>query len=129
MEDKLVPRWQKLLAAAVVIALVVIVVVFHDRLGADFWPLDSSRIGPNLLASLIQAAVLLLVAALLWPPTRRWLHRFIDHKLSPLRWHHRRQEEHNEWMARHLAETYRHSTGKEPEAHPHFDVSKTNKPL
>lgn len=73
-----VPRWQKIAAAAYVAVLAVLVLAFRDRLHDDFWPLDGSRVAPNILATLIQLAVATPVAVLLWPPTRQRLHRFVD---------------------------------------------------
>ena len=61
----------------VYVALVILVLVFgsavlwHNRLSSDFWPLDASRVGPNLVASLIQGALVFLAAVLLYPPFRK----------------------------------------------------------
>ena len=55
-------------------ALVIVVVgsvIFHGRLSADFWPLDSSRVGPNLVASVVQWAIIALVVYVAYPPVRR----------------------------------------------------------
>lgn len=88
--DKPVRGWQKL-AAVVVLALVAAcVVIFRHRLGSDFLPLDASRVGPNLVAAAIQAAVIFCLLVLFWPPWQRRLHRFVDRKLAPL---HERVEE------------------------------------
>jgi hypothetical protein len=73
--------YQKVLGGLVAVLILVIVLVWHSRLATDFWPPDSSRIAPNLVASVIQWAVVLLVAALIWPPTRRKIHAFVDGKL------------------------------------------------
>src|SRR5208283_2709250 len=54
------------------------------RLKADFLPPDRSFVGPNLVAAIVQAAVVFTFAVLLWPPWRRRLHRFVDRKLAPL---------------------------------------------
>jgi len=116
-------------AAAVLIAVAVAVVVFRRRLGPDFLPPDDSRVGPNLIASVITWAVLLVVGVLLWPPTRRALHRALDAKLAVLHGHHRataaRQDQHNEWMARQVAHLHEAITGERPEPHPLYDVHQT----
>ena len=78
------PPWQKITAGLVAAGVIVAIVVWRDRIGADFWPLDSSRVGPNLLASIVQWAVIFCAAVLLWPPWRRRLHRFVDRKVAPL---------------------------------------------
>ena len=61
-------KWAGLLALVLV---VLGVVLFHARLSADFWPFDSSRVGPNLVASVVQWAIIALVAYLVYPPIRR----------------------------------------------------------
>jgi uncharacterized membrane protein YccC len=78
------PTYKKAIATAFMVVLVIVLFVWHDRLHADFWPLDSSRVGPNLVASVVQWAIVLVVAALLWPPTRRRIHRFADQKLCTI---------------------------------------------
>jgi uncharacterized membrane protein YccC len=83
-EPAAVAAWQKVAALIVSGALCGILVLFRHRLGADFWPLDASRIGPNLIASAIVWAALFVLAVLLWPPTRRRLHRFLDRKFDRL---------------------------------------------
>ena len=86
-EDKPIPLWQKLAGAAVLVVVVALIIGFHHRLSADFYPLDASRVAPNILASLIQWALVFLAAVLIWPPTRRRLHRFVDRKLDPVHAH------------------------------------------
>ena len=66
-------RWAGLLALVLVVLLLVF---FHGRVGADFWPLDSSRVGPNLVASVIQWIIIALVVYLAYPPVRRALDRW-----------------------------------------------------
>jgi hypothetical protein len=75
---------RKWAALAVLGAVICCVIAFRHRLRADFIPLDGSRVGPNLIASLIQWAALFTAAVLLWPPWRARLHRLIDSKLAPL---------------------------------------------
>lgn len=127
------PRWQKRVMLALVAVVFVLVVVFWSRIGHDFWPPDRSFVGPNLLAAAVQALIVGLVVVLIWPPTRRRLHRFMDRKLeavhtklddhiTAVREHQQRQHEHNEWVARHVAETFRQTTGKDPDPHPHFEL-------
>lgn len=88
---------------AVLIAFVVLVAagfVWHGRIANDFWPPDRSFVGPNLLASIIQSAVVLFVAALIWPPTRKRIHDFVEKKLKPIhdavKEQHGRAEKHRE---------------------------------
>lgn len=61
-------KWAGLLA---VVLTVVLVVVWHNRIGPDFYPLDSSRVGPNLVASVVQWIIVALVAYLVYPPLRK----------------------------------------------------------
>lgn len=116
-EDKPIPRWQKLTAAGVLVGIVAILVIFHGRIHDDLWPLDASRVAPNILASLIQWAALFLAAVLIWPPTRRRLHRFVDRKLAPvhahlthLRHHHEASAARQEHLIRQNAHIIEHST-------------------
>lgn len=43
----------------------------------DFWPLDASRVGPNLVASVVQWLIVAGVMALVYPPLRHWAEREI----------------------------------------------------
>lgn len=104
MDDTPAPRWQKLTALAVAAALAAVIVLVWGRLGFDFWPLDRSPIGPNLVASVITWAAAIVVGVLIWPPTRRRLHRFMDRKLVLLHSHAAHQTRLVEEM-HHLAHT------------------------
>lgn len=119
-DDKPVPRWQKVTAVLYVLALVAEVVVFRSHLGADFVPFDNSHIAPNILASIIIVEVVTPFGVLLWPPTRRRLHRFADRKLAPLHLANARAEAHREWEAHTLAKLHKHVTGLDAPDHPHF---------
>jgi uncharacterized membrane-anchored protein YitT (DUF2179 family) len=46
---------------------------FALRLQSDFWPVDKSTVGPNILASAIQAIIVVTVMALCYPPFRKAL--------------------------------------------------------
>ena len=50
-----------------------------DHLYNDFWPIDSSRIMPNILASIVQWVVIGVVATVFYPPFRQWVERELDH--------------------------------------------------
>lgn len=78
------PLWNKLVAAATAIAFIAAIVIFRHRIGADFWPLDASRVGPNIVASILIWAAIFTASVLLYPPWRRRLHRFVDNKLLPV---------------------------------------------
>lgn len=92
-------NWKKVAAITAAVGLVVVLVVFSDRLSADFWPPDSSRVAPNLVAALIQYAVILILAVLLYPPFRRAVERFVTRHTAPIherldRLHQQREEHH-----------------------------------
>ncbi len=87
MDEKPTPLWRKLLATAAFLGVVACLVIFWNRLGKDFWPPDRSFVGPNLLASVVQWVVIFVIVILLWPPTRRRIHRFVDRKVETLRSH------------------------------------------
>jgi hypothetical protein len=78
-------KWQKVTAAVLLVVVGASVVLFHSRASADFWPLDNSRVGPNLVASIVQAVVVLILAALLWPPTRHAIERFAQRHADSLK--------------------------------------------
>ena len=76
-------------AAALLLALVVVAALASgwvaNRLEQDFWPVDASRVGPNILASVVQWSVLAIVAVAVYPPLRRWvegLFRSVHEKLD-----------------------------------------------
>lgn len=87
MPDQSIALWKKLLALTVFLAIVACVVVFHSRIGPDFWPIDNSRVGPNLVAAIVQGAVIFVLVVLLYPPLRRRVHRFVDVKLDGVKAH------------------------------------------
>lgn len=89
------PLWTKLAATGVAVCLIIAVVIFRHRIGADFWPLDSSRVGPNLVASILTWAAIFTASVLVYPPWRRRLHRLLDSKLAPL---HGKLDRHHESM-------------------------------
>lgn len=74
-----------LACVAVVVSLLVTVLAPHrwawfwDRLYHDFWPLDTSRIMPNILASITQWLVIGIVATFLYQPLKRWINAELDH--------------------------------------------------
>jgi len=82
-----IPPYQKRIALVALLLNVGLIVLFHSRLSADFWPPDSARIAPNIVASIVQAEVVLIVAALLWPPTRKKIHAFVDGKADSIKAH------------------------------------------
>lgn len=122
MDENPIPLWQRLAAGGAILILVAGSLVFRSRLGADFWPIDDSHVAPNILASAIQVLLVTPFAVLLWPPTRRRLHRFVDRKLEPLHQHFAKVHAHQEWQANQQAKQMR-AAGLEPDAHPHFVLS------
>jgi hypothetical protein len=84
----------------------------------------------NLAAGFIQTAIAAVIASLVWPPSRKAIHRFIDRKLAPL---HAKADKaageaeklaaHSKWMATHLARDMA-SRGVRVDAHPeHGDLT------
>ena len=71
------------LTASAVLLLVTLTALFSHgfwaRLAVDFWPPDSSPVGPNLLASVVQWLIVASVATLVYPPFRKWIERELDH--------------------------------------------------
>lgn len=83
-EEKLVPVWQKAAAVVYIAVIVLAAVTFRDRLHPDFWPIDESRVAPNILATVLQILAATPLLVLLWPPTRRRIHRFVTKHTAPL---------------------------------------------
>ena len=52
--------------------------VWHT-LYIDFWPPDASRIGPNLVASLVQWLFVGATVMFVYPKFRKWVERELDH--------------------------------------------------
>jgi len=73
-------RWLRIVAAFIAGVLLIALIVasiasswLAQRLAQDFWPIDASRVGPNLVASMVQWAVLAVVAVAVYPPLRHWV--------------------------------------------------------
>jgi hypothetical protein len=81
------PSWQRVLAVCALAAVVVFLVTEWSRFVADFWPPDRSFIGPNLVASVVQAGAILIVGALLYPPTRRAFERYMHRHVEDIKAH------------------------------------------
>lgn len=78
----------KLIGAVVAVLATGYFVIFHwDRFLQDFWPVDASRVAPNIVASLVQYAILLVAAYLLYPPFRRAVDRWLRGHTSSLKKH------------------------------------------
>ena len=104
MEEKSIPSWQKWLAVTVAVGLFVVIFIWPSRVLADFWPIDQG-VAANVLASLVQYAIILVVLALLWPPTRRRFHGMVDAKLTPIHEHLTVLRQHHEHAERHRDKT------------------------
>ena len=74
--------------AGLVLAVLIAAVLFRDRISADLWPLDSSRVGPNLVASVVQWVIVIIVASFVYPPLRHWIERELDRAHAKLDAHH-----------------------------------------
>ena len=90
-------KWAGLLA----LVLVILSVVFwHGRFSADFWPLDASRVGPNLVASVIQWATIALVVYLAYPPIRKAIDAAVKKHTAELH----EKLDHNARLLKHVIE-------------------------
>lgn len=85
--ERPVRAWQWAVGAALLVGVALFLTLDWHRFLADFIPPDASRVGPNMVASVLTWAFVLVVAVLVWPPARRRLHRFIDEKTAPLHEH------------------------------------------
>lgn len=90
---------------------------FNQRLLSDFWPVDTSRIAPNILASAIIFDVVTLVAALFYPPFKKALDRGLSRKVvGPI--HAKLDAQHQE----HLEQAERHHAEKMAQAKTHHEA-------
>src|ERR1700733_12949880 len=112
MQEEKIPLWKKLGALGLLLVIVLAVVLWHGRFHADFIPLDRSSVGPNIVASILTWAFIVVCSVLLYPPWRRRAHAFIDKKLAPIHEHFQKQKDHNEWAAHQLARMHKEVTGK-----------------
>ena len=75
-------NWKLIVAAVGVLGLAYFMVFHWSRFLEDFWPLDASRISPNISASLVQYVLLAVLAYLLYPPFKRavnaWSKKHVD---------------------------------------------------
>jgi hypothetical protein len=106
-DQKGVAKWKIALAIIWLLAIIAAIVGcfydswWRDRLISDMWPLDTSHISPNLLATVIQYALIFITVALFYPPFRKWLATEF-HKASEERKRH--HQEHLETLTAHHAE-------------------------
>jgi len=80
-------HWKALLALILLAGLIIFMVVDWTRFVSDFWPIDKSTVGPNLLASVVQYAIILIIVALLYPPIRDRVKRYIEHHVDSIKEH------------------------------------------
>lgn len=82
-----VKNWKPILAIVAVAALIYYMAFHWGRFLLDFWPIDSSRVGPNLLASVVQYAIILITVALLYPPARRAIEKYLKRHVNEIKHH------------------------------------------
>jgi hypothetical protein len=83
-DENKTPTWQKIVAGILVVIVAFALIFGWSRIGPDAWPPDRSFVGPNLVAAIVQWMIIFVVGVLVWPPTRRRMHRFVDRKIAPL---------------------------------------------
>lgn len=82
-----VKSW-KVWAVVVLVGAGAYFIAFHtDRFLADFWPLDASRVAPNVLAALVQWTILGFLAYLVYPPFHRAVERYTQRHVDDLKAH------------------------------------------
>jgi hypothetical protein len=87
-------NWKAWAAAFALVALVYFMGFHWARFLADFWPLDNSRVGPNLTASIVQWALIAIAVALLYPPARRALERYAQRHVDSIKAHISAEQDH-----------------------------------
>lgn len=100
-------------AAVVVTALALVDHSFASRLSSDFWPPDKATVAPNILASVIQYALLALAALFVYPPWRRavtgYIGRHVKSIHDKLDEHHAARTDQHDEVLRHLQHIIKHS--------------------
>lgn len=83
-----VKRWGKMALAIAVVVGAIYFIAFHwERFISDFYPLDKATVSPNLLASVIQWAIILVAVSLFYPPWRKAIERFAGLRIDSLKEH------------------------------------------
>ena len=86
--------------------------VYH-RLRDDFWPVDRSFVGPNLLASIVQWALIAAIVSVVYPPIRHAIAHFIERHVDSIKGHisleHQKASRERELMHRKLDHVIKHS--------------------
>lgn len=80
-------QWKKISAVLLLVGLLYFIVFHWNRFLSDFWPIDHSNVGPNLVASVVQYAILAVLLVLLYPPFRRAVERFAKRHVEDLKNH------------------------------------------
>jgi hypothetical protein len=81
-------NWYKLgLAIAAVLGAAYFIIFHWSRFVQDFYPLDASRVAPNIVASIVQYAILLVAGYLLYPPIRRAVNRYVAGHVKDIKTH------------------------------------------
>ena len=70
-EDRPIPAYQKALVAVYAAGWAAFVGFDWGRFVSDFWPVDKSSVGPNLVASVVQYTAIAITLVLVYPPLRR----------------------------------------------------------
>jgi len=115
-------HWKAISAFIMLLALLYFMIFHWGRFLADFWPFDASRVGPNLVASVVQYALLAILFVLLYPPARRAVERFALRHAKDIKDHvsaeHKRLHDklaHHEVMAKHNADLLNHIIKHSPD--------------
>lgn len=74
-------KFAAIIATSIIAGVLILTLSSHwfaARMVQDFWPIDSSRVGPNLVASVVQWIIVAIVASIVYPPFRNWIEREIN---------------------------------------------------
>jgi hypothetical protein len=111
--DQIEKKYGHLLVIGTSVLLVIAVIIgafishwFAARLQSDFWPIDKATVAPNILASIIQAIVVVTFMAVFYPPFRKAIDRAASRHKEEIKNHitdgfsavHERFDEHERMM-------------------------------
>jgi hypothetical protein len=80
-------NWKLWIAVVGVLGAIYFVVFHWSRFVQDFFPLDASRVAPNILASGVQFILIAIAAYLLYPPIKRAVDAYARRHLDEIKAH------------------------------------------
>jgi pentose-5-phosphate-3-epimerase len=81
---------------------------WRHRIIEDFWPIDNSTLSPNLVATVIQYAIIIVTVVLAYPPARDFFKREFAKASAERAAHHDEATAHRDELLRHVQHIIKH---------------------